>query len=192
MATKKPSLLQRLFGSIANSEAGNPVVTDTIGPILAEKYGAGDYKSLSIEALESLLKGHVDDYDAILAKMQEHPLAWKMPVDGVEGTVSPLKTMTSGAWENIKAHKGASIGTGLNAAGNIAGVVDNDKLLGQVLGTAGGALLASKGLQLGPLGIANMAMGGGNLGALFDKLRAKKEQEEQYQQQQYHGGTYGI
>ena len=186
MADEKLGLLQRLFRHIMESEPGGLAATSTIGPALAEKYSLGDYDKLTPEVTATMFKDHVDDYDNILAKMQKNPLAWKMPIEqGSNINVSPLKTMGKGIWGNVKAHKGASIGTGLNAAGNIAGIVDNDKLLGQVLGTAGGALLASKGLQLGPLGVANMAMGGGNLGALFDKLREKKAQEEQYQQQYY-------
>lgn len=95
----------------------------------------------------------------------------------------PIQDTLGVLGQNIKAHPWQTAGTALNAAGNVAGLVDNDKLLGQILGTAGGALLGAKAFGLGPLGIANVAMGGGNLGALFDALRSKKAQEEQYQQQ---------
>lgn len=79
----------------------------------------------------------------------------------------------------IKAHPRLAAGTALNAAGNIAGLTDNDKFGGQLIGGIGGAVLPSMlGMSLGPLGMANAAMIGGNLGALFDKLRAKREQEE--------------
>ena len=87
-----------------------------------------------------------------------------------------------------KAHPWQTAGTGLNAIGNVSGLFDNDKLLGQVGGTALGAL-APKLLNMagiaapGPLGVANLAMLGGNLGALFDTLRAKKEQEQALQSQ---------
>ena len=98
----------------------------------------------------------------------------------------------------VKAHPYASIGTGVNAAGNVAGLFDNDKLLGQAIGTGLGAaapMLLSKipgtvgavAAGLGGLGKANLAMLGGNLGALFDNLRAKREQE-QAALQQYYGG----
>lgn len=87
-----------------------------------------------------------------------------------------------------KAHPYQALATGANAAGNVAGVVDNNKLLGQVVGTGLG-LAAPKllsmipgpigafGKGLGLLGKANLAMGGGNIGAMFDVLRAKREQE---------------
>jgi hypothetical protein len=101
--------------------------------------------------------------------------------------------MLKNAGAFIKENPRKSFATGLNATGNIAGLFDNDKILGQAAGTALGALapkLLSKipgpvGMfagGLGALGKANSAMIGGNLGALFDNLRAKKEQEQnQYQ-----------
>lgn len=79
---------------------------------------------------------------------------------------------------NIKAHPWATAGTALNAGLNVAGLFDNDKILGQVLGTAGGIILPRVlKMNFGPLGAANAAMIGGNLGALFDNLRAKRERE---------------
>lgn len=94
----------------------------------------------------------------------------------------------------VKAHPYASAGTGLNAAANVAGLLDNDKLLGQGAGAALGyfapqllGLAFGKPISVSPLMRANIAMGGGTLGALFDNLRAKKE-EEQAMVQQYGGG----
>lgn len=105
--------------------------------------------------------------------------------DGTEKVFNtrPIQDTLGILGNNIKAHPWQFAGTGLNAAGNIAGLVDNDKFLGQALGTVGGALAGKLGFKFGPLGVANMAMGAGNLGALFDVLHSKKEQEEQYQQQ---------
>lgn len=89
-----------------------------------------------------------------------------------------------------KAHPVATVGTGLNAAGNVAGLFDNSKLLGQLGGAALGYFAPSllgkvlgKSIVASPLLRANLAMGGGNLGALFDSLRAKKEQEQAMTQQ---------
>jgi hypothetical protein len=94
----------------------------------------------------------------------------------------------------VKAHPYASAGTGLNAAANVAGLFDNDKLLGQGAGAALGyfapqllGLALGKPVSVSPLMRANLAMGGGTLGSLFDNLRAKKE-EEQEMMQQYGGG----
>ena len=96
-----------------------------------------------------------------------------------ESTKSKLRLGKFGdAMSYVKAHPKLATGTALNAAGNLAGLTDNDKIVGQLVGGIGGAVLPGVlGMGLGPLGIANTAMLGGNLGALFDKLRAKREQE---------------
>lgn len=185
MATEKPKLLQRMFDYMYDTEGGVKAYDDAIGEAILSKQGMSGFAGKTPAAQAAILKNNVDDYDAIYDAMRQKPLAWKLPVDGSEATVSPLKTMGGSLWNNIKANPGKAAGTGLLAAGNVAGLVDNDKLLGQVLGTAGGALLGSKLLGFGPLGIANTAMVSGGLGALFDALRSKKEQEEQYQQQYY-------
>ena len=99
-----------------------------------------------------------------------------------------------GGW--VKANPWAAAGTGLNAAGNVAGLMDNDKLLGQAAGAALGYFapgilgkVLGKNIIASPLMQANLAMGGGNLGALFDNLRAKQEEEQaMLAQQQYYGG----
>ena len=116
------------------------------------------------------------------------------------GNAKPSDSATLGQlfnslWGGMKANPLASVGTGLNAAANIGGLLDNDKLLGQVAGTALGAFapgllgkVVSKNIVASPLLRANLAMGGGTIGSLFDVLRAKQE-EEQAMQQQY-GGRY--
>lgn len=98
-----------------------------------------------------------------------------------------------GGW--VKTHPKSAIGTGLNAAGNVAGLVDNDKLLGQAAGLAIGAFAPGilgkalgKKILLSPLMRANIAMGGGQLGALFDSLRAKQEEEQEMARR--YGGKY--
>ena len=85
----------------------------------------------------------------------------------------------------VKAHPYASFGTGVNAAANVAGLLDNDKLLGQGAGAALGyfapqllGLALGKPVSVSPLMRANLAMGGGTLGSLFDNLRAKQEEEQ--------------
>lgn len=103
-----------------------------------------------------------------------------------------LKQLFEKYWGTIKANPKASIGTGLLGATNVAGVLDNDKLLGQAAGTALG-VAAPKLIQMatgipvdiGTLGRVNLAMGGGAVGSLFDTLRAKKEQEQQYGSDEY-------
>ena len=66
-------------------------------------------------------------------------------------------------------------------AGNLGGLTDNNKFGGQIGGLALGGLgsyLAED--ALGPYGKLMLTLGGGQLGALFDKLRAKREQQGYY------------
>ena len=69
--------------------------------------------------------------------------------------------------------------------GNLGGLTDNNRFGGQIGGLALGGLGSyMAGDALGPYGKLMLTLGGGQLGSLFDKLRAKKEQ----QPQQYYGG----
>lgn len=187
---KKAPLLRRAFDHLAGTEAGSAYLDKVanarardIG--LFQKYG----KDLSnVDPAE--LKAFAPDasiVDDVRQRLTEHPLKGRIDLaEGMDGTMSPLTTSGGLLWENIKANKGKAIGTGLLGAGNIAGLVDNDKILGQAVGSGLGTLagLAIKPVAgWGPLGVVNSALVGGNLGALFDNLRAKKEQEDQYQQQ---------
>lgn len=95
--------------------------------------------------------------------------------DGV--TIPQLGQLGIGA---IKAHPLKALALGGSAMANLGGLTDDDKIGGQLGGAALGAL-AAPALGFNPV-VAGMA--GGNLGMLFDKLRAQKEQE-QAQIQQY-------
>lgn len=77
-----------------------------------------------------------------------------------------------------KAHPFKTAGLIGSAAGNIGGLTDNDKFGGQLAGLGLGGLGAYALAQGNPYLAAMMTMGGGNIGALFDKLRARKELEE--------------
>ena len=85
-----------------------------------------------------------------------------------------------------KAHPFKTAGLIGLGAGNIGGLTDNDKFGGQLGGLALGGL-ASYGMGANPYTAAMMTMGGGALGSLFDKLRARRE-AEQAQQAQFYGG----
>lgn len=78
----------------------------------------------------------------------------------------------------IKNHPFKTAGLGILGAGNIGGLTDNNKFGGQLGGLALGGL-GSYMMGANPYTAAMMTLGGGELGALFDKLRAKKEQVPQ-------------
>lgn len=83
-----------------------------------------------------------------------------------------------------KAHPFKTAGLVGLGASNIGGLMDNNKFGGQLGGLALGGL-GSYLSGASPYTAAMLTMGGGALGSLFDKLRAKKEQE---QTQPYYGG----
>jgi hypothetical protein len=139
------------------------------------------------------LKGVTEDgAQSALEKMFAEQRAYganpfKTKVDLGGGRVGNGLANTAGAiGANISANPLAAIGMGSLGAANIAGLVDNDKIGGQLVGTLGGGALAHF-LPVSPMAKLAVGMGGGMLGSLFDKLRAKKELEQQsmYQQQSY-------
>lgn len=78
----------------------------------------------------------------------------------------------------LKAHPMQALGTAATTAGSLAGLFDNDKIAGQLIGTAAGAAIpAIAGMGLSPLAAYNVAAGAGTIGSLFDVLRAKKADE---------------
>lgn len=81
----------------------------------------------------------------------------------------------------MKAHPYMSTFLGLGGTANLAGLFDNDKVGGQLLGGALGGI-ATIPFKMTPQGRVLAAMAGGGLGALYDNLAAKKEQA--YQQAQ--------
>ena len=175
----------KLFDKLYGTASGKLALNDAAMSALAQQQGV-NLDDLDVDAYVDYVNNNENAINAIKSKITSNPLARKVSIaDGSDVTVNPLKTTASSIWGGVKAHPWQTAGTALNATGNVAGLVDNDKLLGQLVGTAGGAILGTMVPGMKGLGIANMAMGGGNIGMLFDKLRAKKEQEEQYQQQYY-------
>lgn len=76
-----------------------------------------------------------------------------------------------------KAHPFKTAGLVGLGAGNLGGLTDNDKFGGQLGGLALGGLGASALASGNPYLAAMLTLGGGELGSLFDKLRAQKEQQ---------------
>jgi hypothetical protein len=125
-----------------------------------------------------------DDYSGVEEMLATNPFKTKLDVNGVE--MNPLKYNLGAIGKSIQAHPLAAAGMGALGVANIAGLTDDDKIGGQLVGGLGGGILAST-LNVNPVAKLAIGMGGGALGSLFDKLRAKKEAEQQatYQQQSY-------
>jgi hypothetical protein len=102
---------------------------------------------------------------------------------GFTGNAGDIGALALGA---AKAHPFKTAGLIGLGAGNIGGLMDNNKFGGQLGGLALGGLGAATLASGNPYLQAMLTMGGGQLGALFDKLRARKEQE-QAQVPQYGG-----
>lgn len=167
--------LSKIFQRLYNNEVSQDYITE-----MASEYG--------------------DDVGNFLRGGVEKPLNFTKPkkpiqtsVDGKLFTGSNAGTTGRLLWENMKAHPFKSTGIGLGALVNAAGLFDNDKLFGQLAGGGLGALAGAKLLPKvigGPATIPNVlltTLAGGGLGSLFDKLRAKKDEEEAAMQAGYSG-----
>ena len=116
---------------------------------------------------------------------KENPLSFKK----LDGGGSGIGTTLGLGWDKIKAHPVKSAGIGLLGAGNVAGLFDNNKIAGQLVGAGAGTALPFilnkvAGTSFGVPGKVMFGLGGGALGSLFDTLMANKEKQQQYQQYQ--------
>ena len=160
---EKLSFLQNLYAQLSNAAGG-----DTYNS-RAAKY----------------VKGGTVDPSVLRGAFLEHPFGTKVDLgNGITG--NSLKNTLGMTGAAIKANPWKSAGLGLLGAGNIAGLVDDDKIGGQLVGGLG-AGVGSALAGASPLTSIAFGLGGGFAGSLFDKLRAKREAEQQamYQQQNY-------
>jgi hypothetical protein len=122
---------------------------------------------------------------------QDAPLSFKK----MDGGGTGIGTTVGLGWDKVKAHPVKSTAIGLLGAGNVAGLLDNSKIFGQLAGAGAGVgipfavnAIAKKPI-FGVPGKVMFGLGGGALGSLFDVLMAKKEEQEMLNQQ--YGGNYG-
>ena len=138
-------------------------------------------KKAAGESLNAMFAKHKTAQDAFAAN------PFKTEVDLGNGvTGNSLKNTLGMAKSAIKANPWQSAGLGALGVANIAGLIDDDKIGGQLVGgLAGGVIPAVMGAN--PMTAIALGLGGGTLGSIFDKLRAKKELEQQsmYQKQSY-------
>ena len=167
--------MSKTFGSDMKSKEGGGYVINNMNKYFNNKFKEGipiDWKDPSEFLNENAAKTYGDAY--------KNAAATQNLDNGV--TLGQLGKLGLGAASEHPFLAGAgALTTGMN----IAGLTDNDKFGGQL----GGAALGGLGSYLAGLnpGYAYLVTtAGGALGSLFDKLRAKREQEaalaQQYQQ----------
>lgn len=164
---------------------GNPLMKNLTGD--DRRLTSGLFERLyrtdaSKQAMAKMLKakGVGADPNALLAQQA------KFMADPLNSQTGSLGNTAKLLGANLTSNLPATLGTAANIGANVAGLFDNDKIGGQLIGTALGAgIPALFGAKLGPLAYVNLAAGGGTLGSLFDTLRAKKAQEQQYGKEEY-------
>lgn len=160
---ENPNIIAQLFGQLYNSKESQDAMMSM-------------YEKLGGESAMGL-----DDFIAAQDVFSENPLNVGNVTLGKKAT-RPIWNTTQLLGSNIKAHPFKAGGTALNAGLNLAGLFNDDKWLGQALGTAAGALLPSVMGGFSPLGTVNTAMLGGNIGSLFDTLNSKAERDREEQE----------
>lgn len=103
-----------------------------------------------------------------------------------EASANPFanpSTSLKGLFLKMRQHPFKTAGLGITGAMNIAGLLDDEHVGGQILGAAVPGLVAGVA-GASPYTIAMSALGGGSIGSLFDKLRTKRD-EQQAMQEQY-------
>lgn len=182
------SLTAKLFGMLygGDQSAGAKYLQEQMlqNALTKEKYAQmtpeqiDAYVAQNQKGLEKSLGMYTD-------ALTESPLSRKAKLEG-GGTVDALSTNLGALGAQIKAHPFKAGLGGIATGANVAGLFDDNHLLGQALGIGGGALLGNA-FGMSPVNTYLTATSAGALGSLFDKLRTKrdKEREAAMQAQQY-------
>jgi hypothetical protein len=174
--SRKNELEDMLAGMSSRKTKKRIGLQTELDDIIASQQNAGD-------ELGKMFAKHKSAQDAFAAK----PLGTKVDI-GNGATANSLKNTGSLLLANAQAHPFATAGLGVLGAVNLSGLMDDDKIGGQLvgggLGLAAPALMTKLGMAAPtPIGKIAMVGVGGALGSLFDKLRAKKEAEQAAAQQ---------
>lgn len=128
------------------------------------------------EAVKRLVLGN--QYDTIMNDAQAKAQSVLDSGAWNPGENRELTKQVMGDW--FANNKLRALGYGTGIATNFAGLTDNDKFGGQLMGAGLGGALSYFGHTPGGIGTVPMMLIGGSIGSLFDKLRAKREQNNQY------------
>lgn len=173
MANPISELFQKLIQNPKTTAIANQMYNSMSGP------GQGDFLKKAgfgqdvVETLASQAGSPVD--------FSQQNLAEALAANGQSLSAGNLGSLALGAAKAHPFKAAGAVGLGL---GNIGGLTDNNKFGGQLGGLALGGLGAKMLASGNPYAAAMLTLGGGELGALFDKLRAKKEQEQALPQYQ--------
>lgn len=165
MANAKTGLFQKLMGNPQIMAMANQMYNSMPGQ------GQGDFlkrAGFGQDVVENL---------ASQAGPDMNPVNLSSALDATGNTLSAgnLGSLALGA---AKAHPFKTAGLVGSGLANIGGLTDNDKFGGQLAGLGLGGLGAHLLAAQNPYAAAMMTLGGGTLGSLFDKLRARKEMEQ--------------
>lgn len=163
--------LKNFFSSFVKPNADAAQATADAAGTAASTAGAA-----AAPAAEAATAAAGDAAEAMAAKGAE-------TAGGLKGMLAKLKGSKLGSWA-YKNPAGA-VGLGLGGAANLAGLFDNNKVGGQLIGAGAGAglgALASHllGRSLNVPGYIGAALLGGGIGSGIDMLRANKEKQRQY------------
>lgn len=161
----------------------NPTMRDLATYLAVDSLGGAD--AYSKKAINDFVK---NKYGDLTSNAAQAALKKQQDIGNLVSTVQNNGDYTYGDLGRLALQAGAkhpfkSMALAGLTAGNIGGLTDGNGVGGQLLGAAGGGLLASQ-MATNPYMAAMMTLGGGQLGSLFDKLRQQKEQETQLAQQQ--------
>ncbi len=198
-AKPQTSVLSKLFAPLYNSKATQDRYNEYAQALyLKDLQNSGkftDEAALNKFFAEnvnnpSVMSPYTDATNTLLKTASANPLKGNLGLEGNFKDMTGRGTTLDVLGTNIKAHPLQATALGASAAGNIAGLFDNDKIGGQLAGTALGVganaiIPAITGSPLGSYAKVMIPMVAGNIGALFDKLRSKKAEEEAQQYGQY-------
>ena len=191
--------------NLQNTIKGNGAAFDANSALLSKQFEDHIKNLQAIDSKIDVAKANLTDTVNNFAPLEATPTvnsiaaAPQTAAGGGGSTIPPktgIKEFFSNAWDKapqglknvagyVKANPWESAGLGLLGAGNIAGLFDNDKVGGQLLGGGlgtAGALLIPKLLNKAALStpaVAGIGMGAGAVGALFDALRANADKKRQ-------------
>ena len=142
----------------------------------SQMVGASGGDDAFAERAAKYVKGGEVPDNILQGAFMDKPFTRKLDIgNGVTG--NSLKNTLSMTKDAIKANPWASAGLGAMGIANIAGLVDDDKIGGQLVGGLAGSVIPSL-MGASPMATIAWGLGGGTLGSLYDKLRAKKEAEQ--------------